>query len=573
MRFLLPYRALAAGTVLMLLVNVAVEAIHPQVARLFLNGLQDHMKGPLASAFSPWLFGLFVLGLWLVRGVNNMVQGVLRSKLSHDVVFDIRSAVFNAIQRHSFSFHDRSNTGELISRSTTDIRRLQHFWQAMLYTNIEVFLVMIVSLVLIAQVHWWFLVIAALAMLPTAGLVTYFASKLKERWKLVYDQYGELTTALAENIQGVRVVKAFAQEQREIGKFEHLQNKYLSRVMEVTKYWSGRMPAASLIFGFAVPVSLLVGGMMVVRGEIKIGDLMAVIFYINNLGWRFGMIGQVANVTQQAASASERIFEILDDPENIAGGTKPFPQGKGEVVFANVSFQYREGKASLHNVSLIAEGGKMTAIVGPTGSGKSTLVNLVPRFYDVTGGAILIDGVDVRQIDLHDLRRHIGIIFQDTFLFSTTVAENIAYGRKDATQSELEAAAKAAQAHEFIMELEQGYQTIIGERGVTLSGGQKQRIAIARAFLMNPRILILDDATASVDSRTERLIQEAMRQLAAGRTTFVIAQRLSTVHRADQIIVLNAGQVVERGTHEELLRKKGFYKEIYEQQFMMKQAA
>jgi ABC-type multidrug transport system fused ATPase/permease subunit len=312
---------------------------------------------------------------------------------------------------------------------------------------------------------------------------------------------------------------------------------------------------------------------MVIRGEILVGDLMAVIFYINNLGWRFGAIGQIANVTQQAASASGRIYEILDEPENIVPGTRPWPQGTGEVVFANVSFHYREGKVSLHNVSLIAEGGKMTAIVGPTGSGKSTLVNLVPRFYDVSEGAILIDGVDTRQLSLPELRRHIGIIFQETFLFSTSIAENISYGRKGASREEIEVAAKAAQAHEFIIELEEGYDTVVGERGVTLSGGQKQRIAIARAFLLSPRILILDDATASVDSRTERLIQEAMRQLCIGRTTFVIAQRLSTVHRADQIVVLNHNRVVERGTHEELLKRAGFYKDIYEQQFMMKQAA
>lgn len=564
---------MAVATVLMLLLNVCLEAVQPQIARGFLNGLQSHLTDPVGSDYRPWIFALAIIALWVMRGANSMVSGILRSKLSHNVVFDIRSAVYNALQRHSFSFHDRSNSGELISRATTDIRRLQNFWHAMLYTNIEVFIVIIVSLTLIAQVHRVFFFIALGAMLPTATLVTYFARKLKQKWREAHDSYGELTTVLQENIQGVRVVKAFAQEQREIEKFDNRQVTYMDRVLHVTNYWASRMPASSLIFGLAVPACLWVGGGMMIRGEIEIGDLMAVIFYINSLGWRFGMIGQIANTTQQAASSSERIYEILDEPAHVVPGEKDWPPGKAEVVFANVSFQYHEGKASLHNVSLIGEGGKMTAIVGPTGSGKSTLVNLIPRFYEPSEGAVLIDGVDVRQVRLQELRRHIGIIFQDTFLFSTSVGENIAYGRSGATKGEIEAAAKAAQAHEFIMELENGYDTIVGERGVTLSGGQKQRIAIARAFLMNPRILILDDATASVDSRTERLIQEAMQQLAVGRTTFVIAQRLSTVHRADQIIVLNEGRVVERGTHDELIRRNGFYKDIYEQQFMMRQAA
>lgn len=573
LRFLKPYRGLAALTVGMLLVNVAIEAIQPQVARGFLNGLQSFVADPTNIDFKPWHFGLAILALWLVRGSNSMCAGILRTKLSQSVVFDIRTAVYNALQCHSFSFHDRTNTGELISRSTTDIGRLQQFWQAMLYTNIEVFVVIMVSLVMMARVHWTFFWIATIAMLPTAVLVTYYSRTLKEKWREVHDRYSEMTTVLQENIQGVRVVKAFAQEKCEVAKFDARQDRYMDRVMHVTNYWASRMPVSTLIFGFAVPAVLWTGGGMVVRQEIGIGDLIAVISYLNNLGWRFGMIGQIANVTQQAASSSERIYEILDEPVKIVSGNQPFPQGRGEVVFANVSFQYREGRGSLHNVSLIAEGGQMTAIVGPTGAGKTTLVNLVPRFYDVNEGSILIDGIDTRQIQLHELRRQISIIFQETFLFSTTIVENISYGRKGATQEEIEMAARAAQAHEFIMDLEHGYQTIVGERGVTLSGGQKQRVAIARAFLMNPRILILDDATASVDSRTERLIQEAMRQLAVGRTTFVIAQRLSTVHRADQIIVLKEGTVVERGTHDELLKKQGFYKDIYEQQFMMKQAA
>jgi ABC-type multidrug transport system fused ATPase/permease subunit len=297
-----------------------------------------------------------------------------------------------------------------------------------------------------------------------------------------------------------------------------------------------------------------------------IGDLAKVVLYLMAIGHRVGAVGQFTNILQNASASAERILEIIHEPQTIKSGKRELPAGPGAVAFENVNFHYRDGKASLTDVNFVAKPGCTYAIVGPTGSGKTTLVNLIPRFYDVAGGRVLLEGLDVRDLNLSQLRRNVGVIFQETFLFSATVAENIAYGRPEATREEIEACARAAQAHEFILGLEEGYQTVVGERGVTLSGGQKQRIAIARAFLMNPRILILDDATSSVDSQTERLIQEALGRLSAGRTTFIIAHRFSTVQRADEIFVLKEGHIVERGTHSELIQRGGFYCEIFEQQ-------
>jgi ABC-type multidrug transport system fused ATPase/permease subunit len=402
--------------------------------------------------------------------------------------------------------------------------------------------------------------------LPTVGLMGYFASKLQPQWRKVHDLHSDMTTVIQENIAGVRVVKAFAKEPAELGKFKLKRDRYIDTMMAAVSYWAARVPLAQFIFGLGLPLALWVGGREVIRGELLIGDLVKVIFYLLGIGNRMGAIGQFVNIVQNASASAERVMEIVREPRRLKSGARHLPPKGGEVVFENVSFQYEEGKASLTDVSFRAEAGKTYAIVGPTGSGKSTLVHLIPRYYEGSAGAVLVDGIDVRELELRELRRSVGIIFQETFLFSATVAENIAYGRPEATRDEIERCARAAQAHQFISELETGYDTVIGERGVTLSGGQKQRIAIARAFLMNPRILILDDATASVDSSTEHLIQKAIAELSSGRTTFIIAHRFSTVQHADEILVLKEGRLLERGRHDELIRRSGFYSEIFQQQ-------
>jgi ATP-binding cassette subfamily B multidrug efflux pump len=581
----------------LLLVNIAIEMTLPQILGDAITGLRQHLATGLA--FSLWSFVWLFLALVTVRAIVGFALGPIRNRTIQRTLGDIRAAVYNALQRLAFAYHDRANTGELISRSTTDVWRLQDFLFACLLLTADIAVSLIAIVVLIYLISPVLCAVAVATMLPTIALIAFYASKLQPQWRHVHDLHGAMTTVIQENIAGVRVVKAFAREQGEIGKFRERKDTYLGSLMDTVNFWASRVPRAQFLYGLSTPLVLWIGGRQVIAGELPIGDLAKVVFYLMAIGHRVGMVGQFTNIVQNASASAERVMEIVQEPLTIHSGERPMPPGRGEVVFENVGFEYRANEPGarttqsrhqvgsgteaqlagepptprsdnerpiLRDVSFSAKPGQTIAIVGPTGSGKTTLVNLIPRFYDPTSGRVLLDGADVRGMNLSELRRSVSVIFQETFLFSASAAENIAYGRPGATRAEIEECARAAQAHDFIMELEDGYDTVIGERGVSLSGGQRQRIAIARAFLMDPRILILDDATASVDSRTERLIQEAMRKLCEGRTTFVIAQRFSTVQHADQILVLKEGRIVERGRHDELTERSGFYREVFEQQ-------
>jgi ATP-binding cassette subfamily B protein len=548
----------------LLVTSIAIEMALPQIIGNAINDLRRHVE--TGAAFAPWRVVSGLLGLVGLRAVLAFFTGTLRNHTTQPTLGDIRAAIYNALQRLAFSYHDRASTGELISRATTDVWRLQDFLHACLLLIVDIFVALAVTAVLIfrisAALGW-----AALGtIVPTVALIGFFASKLRVQWRHVHDLHSAMTTVIQENIAGVRVVKAFAREQAQIRKFRDKRDTYLGSLLTTVNYWAARVPVAQFIYGLSVPLALWVGGRQVIEGELQVGDLAKVVLYLMAIGYRVGLVGMVTNIMQNAGASAERVLEIIREPQTIRSGKRPLPPGRGEVIFDHVSFNYTDGKASLHDVSFVAHAGQTIAIVGPTGSGKTTLVNLVPRFYDVSAGRVLVDGVDVRELDLNSLRRSVSVIFQETFLFSTTVSENIAYGKPGASREEIERCARAAQAHEFIGALEEGYDTIVGERGVSLSGGQRQRLAIARAFLVDPRILILDDATASVDSQTERLIQEAMQELCRGRTTFIIAQRFSTVKHADVILVLREGRIVERGTHDELIQRSGFYREVFEQQ-------
>ena len=460
----------------------------------------------------------------------------------------------------------------MISRSTTDIWRLQDFLFACLFLVVDISVALVATVLLIFLIHPLLGWLTLATMVPTVALIAFYAAKLQPQWRKVHDLHAAMTTVIQENIAGVRVVKAFAKETAEVAKFRGKRDVFLGQLMDTVNYWAARVPFAQFVFGLSTPLLLWVGGRMVVRDEIPVGDLAKVVFYLMAIGGRMGAIGQFTNILQNASASAERLLEIVDEPRALVGGTKPLPVGKGRVEFRNVSFGYQSNsgapaapaskpdgatqdetakeqaevptRSALHNISFTVEPGQTVAIVGATGAGKSTLVQLVPRFYDPDAGDVFLDGVNLRDLRLDELRRAVGIVFQETFLFSATVAENIAYGRPDATREQIEAAARAAQAHEFIVGLEQGYDTMIGERGVSLSGGQRQRLAIARAFVLDPRILILDDATAAVDSHTERAIQEAMRKLSENRTTFVIAHRESSLRHADLVVELDQGRLV-----------------------------
>jgi len=564
----------------LLLVNIAIEMTLPQVLGNTITGLRDHLA--LGNEFSIWPFAALYLVLISVRTIVGFILGPVRNRTIQTTLTDIRSAVYNALQRLAFTYHDRASSGELISRATTDIWRLQDFLFACLLLSVDIVVSLVATTVLIFLISPALGAVALGTMLPTIALIAFYAGKLQPQWRNVHDQHGAMTTVIQENIAGVRVVKAFAREQSEISKFRDKKETYMSTLLTTVNYWASRVPRAQFLYGLSTPLALWIGGRQVIQGEMPLGDLAKVVFYLMAIGHRVGMVGQFTNIMQNASASAERVLEILEEPSTLKSGTRPMPPGRGEVIFENVSFEYsaakptksKDGKESpaptaprpvLHDVSFTAHPGQTVAIIGPTGSGKTSLVNLVPRFYDPTNGRVLIDGVDARELDLPQLRRSVGMIFQETFLFSASVAENIAYGRPQATRVEIEECARAAQAHEFISELADGYDTIIGERGVSLSGGQRQRVAIARAFLMDPRVLILDDATASVDSKTERLIQEAMKRLCEGRTTFIIAQRLSTLQHADCIIVLQEGRVVASGKHDQLARESELYRSLFSQ--------
>lgn len=564
LRYLGRYPARVGACFFLLLVNIGIEMSLPQIIGSAVTNLRWQMEW--GAPFERASYVLLFLSLVLVRAGVGHLLGPARNRLVQDTLNDIRASIYDAMQRLSFSFHDRMNSGELISRSTTDVWRLQDFFFACLLMSVDIAVALIVTVVLIWTISPSLALITTATIVPTGALLAYYSRVLQPQWRKVHDLHSQMTTVVQENIAGVRVVKAFAREHAQVSKFTGKRDVYLDTLMRTVSYWSARVPMAQFISGLALPLVLWQGGREVIRGEVLLGDLVKVIFYLLAIGNRMGSIGQFTSIIQNAAASAERVLEILREPERIETGRKHLPTSGGSVEFQNVTFAYKPGKSAVEGITFHAESGRTYAVVGPTGSGKSTLVHLIPRYYEATSGTILIDGVNIRELDVKELRRSVGVIFQDTFLFSATVAENISYGRPEATREEVEQCARAAQAHEFVTALENGYDTVVGERGVTLSGGQKQRIAIARAFLMNPRFLILDDATASVDSKTEHAIQKAIGNLSAGRTVFVIAHRFSTVQHADRILVLREGRLVQTGTHTGLAAQPGYYSEILQQQ-------
>jgi ATP-binding cassette subfamily B protein len=392
---------------------------------------------------------------------------------------------------------------------------------------------------------------------------------MRPRWRQVQQDFAQVTTVLQENLTGVQVVRAFAREPYEMGKFDEANRAYMRTRLNTIRFWGTNFPLMIFLISLSTALAFWFGGPKVISGEISLGTLVAINSYVVMLSGPVQRLANIVNLSAEAVASGERIFEVLDTPYDIkdAPDAIDLPTVQGHVQFNNVAFKYTDGREpTLREINIDAKPGQVIALVGHTGSGKSTLINLILRFYDPTAGSVTLDEYDLRRVSLTSLRRQIGVVLQDTLLFSASVRENIAYGRPDASEEEIVAAAKAAQAHDFIMSFPKGYETEVGERGITLSGGQRQRIAIARALLIDPRILILDDSTSSVDMETEHLIQQALKTLIRGRTSFVIAQRLTTVKNAHQVLVMDHGRIVERGTHDELLRQAGPYRDIYDLQ-------
>ena len=502
----------------------------------------------------------------LLQSLFSYLQAFLAARASQGVAYDLRNTLYAHIQSLSFSYHDRAQTGQLLTRATSDVELVRTFISMGVLQLFSALLMMIGSLVLLFGTSWQLTLISLPVMLLILAIFGFFASKGRPLFTLVQQTLGRLNTALQENLAGVRVVKAFAREPFERRRFDVSNQELRDVTLRVGKMFAFAIP---LIFALANLGTLSVvwgGGYQVLAGRLTIGELVAFQSYLMMTMFPMLMLGMIMMSVSQAGAGAERIFEILDAESEVKEkpDAQELPPIHGRVTFDNVTFRYfRDQEPVLKEVSFIAEPGQTVALLGATGSGKSTIINLIPRFYDVSKGQVTVDGYDVRDVTLESLRRQIGIVLQETVLFGGTIRENIAYGQPDASEEEIIAAAKVAEAHDFITSFPDGYDTAVGERGVTLSGGQKQRIAIARALLINPHILILDDSTSSVDVETEYRIQQALDRLRGGRTSFVIAQRISTVLNADHILVLDKGQIVDHGTHEELLQNSPIYAEIY----------
>lgn len=578
--FLRPYYNQILLSLLVLLSITAVNLIVPTVIRQVIDvGLVQGERRFLLNA------ALIVLGIGLARAGLGYVQRYLSEWIASHIGYDLRNRLYDHIQHLPFAYHDHAQTGQLISRCIEDVRAMERFTGSGIVDLVRLGVLMVGIMTLLLLDNSRLAVIALLPMIPMVLITSDFGKRIGALFLAVDNALGELSSRLQENVSGVQVVRAFAREAYEISRFGQQNRVLFDARVKVIGEWSKVMPSTHFFVTLGTILILWFGGQMVLRGEMTIGELVAFNSYLLMLSQPAQQITWLVNMAGEAVAGVQRTFEVLDTaleirspalpncsgqdnpPASLSTQWRRGEEGAGRVEFCNVHFHYTgETAHALQEVNLAVEPNQIVALIGPTGSGKTSLVNLIPRFYDVSAGALLVDGCDVREIDLVALRRQIGIVLQTSLLFSTTIRENIAYGRPDASTEEIIAAARAAQAHEFITSFPEGYETMVGERGVTLSGGQRQRVAIARALLLNPRILILDDSTSSVDTQTERLIQQALEKLMEGRTTFVIAHRLSTVRRADLIVVMDGGCIVERGTHRQLLSQDGLYREIYELQ-------
>ena len=512
---------------------------------------------------------LLLLGLGLLTATLNGFQRYITEWVGGHIGYDIRNRLYDHIQHLSFSYHDHAQTGQLISRCIADVRSVQMFIGSSIVELAQLLFLLFGALGIMLSANWNLTLIAILPIVPLTIITLNFGKRVSELFFNVDTALGDLSARLQENVTGVQVVRAFVREPYEIKRFDQTNREYYDARVRVISSWSQVMPTTDFLVTACTILILWVGGQMVFDGMLSIGELVAFNAYVLMLARPAQQLTWLVNGAGEAAAGARRVLEVLDSEPDIASPSDAIQlsEMRGEVEFRDVTLFYQDEKnASLSDVSLCIQPNQLIALIGPTGSGKTSLVNLIPRFYDVTEGTVLVDRHDVRELDLVSLRRQIGIVLQTSLLFSDSISENIAYGRPDATQEDVIAAAKAAQAHEFITGLPEGYETVVGERGITLSGGQRQRVAIARALLMNPRILILDDSLSSVDTQTERLIQEALDKLMEGRTTFVIAHRLSTVRRADVILVLDKGRIVQQGRHAELLKTGGLYREIHDLQ-------
>jgi subfamily B ATP-binding cassette protein MsbA len=561
--FLTPYwkTLLLNGFLILMLTGLGL------VPPLFQRQIVDEVIG--ARDLST--LGILIGGLVLVYALQQVVSAAdlyIRHALGERFILDLRVRIYAYLEKLSLSFFERTSTGELMSRVTNDVNALESFvTHGSALTVIDLLrLVGGAAILFVLDAR-----LALLVLLPVPILAVslrYYNTRIRPIYQRVRARLGDINARLQDSLSGIRVVQAFAQEERELERFAFESERYYEARVQGMRYWSTFFPAMQFVAQLGTVIVLGAGAVMVVNGTLTLGTLVAFLSYITAFYEPINRLTQVDNVFQEAIAAGERIFELLDETADIqdAPGAVELPPLQGEVAFDGVDFRYATGEGVLHDVTFQMASGEVVALVGPSGAGKTSIANLLCRFYDPLEGRVVVDGFDVRQVQLASLRRQVAVVLQDTFLFNATVRENLQYGKPDATDEELVAAARAAYAHEFIESLPEGYDTDIGERGVKLSGGQKQRLALARAILTNPRILILDEATSSVDAEAEYLIQQALESVLEGRTALVIAHRLSTVRNADKIIALEEGRIVEVGDHHALMEHDGLYSQLYRRQ-------
>jgi ATP-binding cassette subfamily B protein len=557
------YRGLMVAAYLAVIGNSAFNLLVPGLIGSAVDqGIGHRNTGRLL------LLSALILLFSALRGLCAFLQGYLGESAAQGGSYQLRKALYAHIQQLSFSFHDQAQTGELLARGTSDVEQLRNFTGRGLLMIFNLVLLIVGVTIALVRMNW-LLALLALLMLPVLyWRASYFSRTVQPMFRKVQDQIARVATLVQDNAAGARVVRAFGTEQREIARFDRANAELYDDYLHSTRQQAFNTPLLEFMANASTMAMIWVGGLLVVRRVLTLGELVAFYSYLLQIITPMRRGGFLMSMASRAAAASERILEILDTP--VAVSSPPdaveLPDIQGRVEFQDVTCAYHPGRPVLEHVSFRVDPGQMVALVGATGSGKTTVANLIPRFYDVSSGRVLIDGHDVREVSLPSLRKRVGIVMQETTLFSGTIRENIAFARVDASEEDIQAAAHTARADEFIARLPLGYETVVGERGVSLSGGQKQRIAIARAVLMDPRLLILDEFTSAVDVATERLIRAALVDLMKHRTTFVIAHRISTVRAADSILVLHRGQLVASGTHEELMDTSPIYRDIHASQ-------